>query len=170
MRIYLLVTVMLIMCSSSLHGQSDDFKTQTLFIYNFIKYSSWPSSSDQFIIQVYGNSPIVGELKKLAAVKRAVSGEPIVIVQCENLNEIRDCKILYVSNEKSKEMEKITQITKDKSFLIISPKEGLTKKGAAICFFVKDDDRLGFEVSRSKLNERKIKLSGELMRMAEFVD
>jgi hypothetical protein len=169
MRTKKILTFLFLVQSLAVYGQ-DDFKTQTLFIYNFIKYTSWPSQGKKFVIQVYGDSPILDELLKLAEIKKTANGVPLEIIKATSLSEIKECNILYVSYDRSKEMEQLAAATKGKPYLIISPKDGMTKKGAVLSFFTKDDERLGFEVSRTKLTERNIKISGELMRLAELAD
>jgi len=160
----------LLCISISIQAQSEDYKTQTLFIYNFIKYASWPDQQSEFIIQVYGDSPILSELKQLASLKKTPEGLAIKVVQTNELAAISTCNILYVANTKSKEMEAIAESTKGKPYLIISSRDGMTKKGAVVVFFLNEDERMGFTISRNKLTARKIKMSGELMRMAELVD
>lgn len=156
--------------SNTLLAQNEDFKAQTLFIYNFIKYAAWPEQQGEFIVQVYGDSPIVTELQQLASIKKTPDGQPIKVIQAHNLTDIANCHILYVANDKSKEMEAVAKLTQGKPYLIISPRDGMIKKGATVGFFLNDDDRVGFSVSRNNLLNRKIKMSGELLRMAELVD
>jgi hypothetical protein len=166
---FLFLSLVVFAAVNNVQGQHD-YKTQTLFIYNFIKYTSWPEQGKEFVILVYGESPIVGELQKLADVKKNVNGAPITILKINSLDALKDCNILYVSYDRSKDMEQLATTTKGKPYLIISPKDGMVRKGAVLNFFTKDDERLGFEVSRTKLNERNIKISGELMRLAELAD
>lgn len=163
--------VLSLLCISSLlQAQSEDYKTQTLFIYNFVKYIAWPDPKSEFVIQVYGDSPILSDLKQLASLKKTPEGLPIKVIQTNELTAISNCHILYVANGKSKEMEAIAEFTKGKPYLIISPRDGMVKKGAVVGFFLKEDERTGFTISRNKLTARKIKVSGELMRMAELAD
>lgn len=166
----LLVVLSLFCICNRLQAQSEDYKTQTLFIYNFIKYIEWPEEHSEFVIQIYGESPILPELKQMANIKKTPNGLPIKVVQTSEMASISSCHILYIANGKSKEMEAIAELTKGKPYLIVSSRDGMVKKGAVVGFFLKEDDRTGFTVSRNKLSARKIKMSGELMRMAELAD
>lgn len=168
LRIFIVLSLLCI--PGVLEAQSEDYKTQTLFIYNFIKYTDWPDQQGEFVIQVYGDSPILPELKQLASLKKTPGGLPIKIVLTAELAAISDCHILYIAGGKSKEMEAIAEFTKGRPYLIISARDGMIKRGAVVGFFLKEDDRTGFTVSRNKLTARKLKMSGELMRMAELAD
>ena len=54
---------------STANGQSEKFKA--LFIYNFTNYIDWPGGSgNTFVITVYGDSPIVGELENISKIKK----------------------------------------------------------------------------------------------------
>jgi hypothetical protein len=152
------------------YSQSESFKAQSLFIYNFIKYSSWPVSDGPFTIIVFGSSPITHELLKLAALKKTPDGKNIIVKEVSSLEQITNCQILYIPDDKSKDVTAISQFTKDKPVLIIGERDGLARKGAAIAFFTQDDDRLSFELNRKNLQARSIKVSGELMRLAELVE
>jgi YfiR/HmsC-like len=75
-----------------------------------------------------------------------------------------------VVDNKSKEMKTIVEATKAKSTLIVGQREGLVKRGASIDFVTLDDDKLGFEVSRTNIENQKLKISGELLRLAILTD
>jgi len=151
-------------------AQSVDYKAQVLFMYNFIKYTNWPSQADNFRVMVYGNSPMSSELKKLAAVKKTPNGKSIVVTEVTDANDLTDCEMLYVADVKSKDLEEILSWAKDKPVLIIAQRDGLVKKGACINFFIQDDDRLGFTVSMKNLEARRLKIGSELMGLAEVAN
>jgi YfiR/HmsC-like len=55
---YIFVILVLVF-SHQAKAQSVDYKAQTLFIYNFIKYVNWPSLKDEnFRVAVFGQSPL----------------------------------------------------------------------------------------------------------------
>ena len=139
-------------------------------MYNFIKYTNWPVLENNFTIVVYGNSPITDELNKLASLKKTPGGKSITVIQTQDINTITGCQMLYVTEGLSKEMPHIINFIRDKSILIIGQRDGLVKKGAGINFFTQDDDRLGFTISLKNLEARKIKIAGELLRLAELSD
>ncbi|HEY8937266.1 MAG TPA: YfiR family protein [Cyclobacteriaceae bacterium] len=155
---------------SSGKAQSVDYKAQVLFMYNFIKYTNWPVVESSFTIVVLGDSPITTELNKLASIKKTPDGKSITVLQTQDVNAITGCQMLYVTEGLSKEMPQIINFIKDKSVLIVGQRDGLVKKGAGINFFTQDDDRLGFTISLKNVEARKIKVAGELLRLAELAD
>jgi hypothetical protein len=152
-------------------AQSVDYKAQTLFIYNFIKYVNWSDYvGDNFRIAVYGNSPIVEELQKLATLKKATGGKPIQVVQINSISSEDSFELIYIVDNKSKDIRTIVEAMKSKPTLIVAQREGLVKKGAAIDFVTLDDDKLSFQVSRQTIQNQKLKISGELLRLAILID
>jgi YfiR/HmsC-like len=154
-----------------LKAQSADYKAQTLFIYNFIKYVNWADAvGENFRVAVYGNSPIVEELKKLASLKKATGGKPIQVFQINAISQEDNYELIYVVDSKSKEIRAIADAMKSKPTLIVAQREGLVKKGAAIDFVTLDDDKLSFQVSRVTIQNHNLKISGELLRLAILAD
>jgi len=54
-------------------AQELDYRAQSLYIYKFTKFISWPEEKAEgdFVIGVFGNSPIFDELKLMASLKKA---------------------------------------------------------------------------------------------------
>jgi hypothetical protein len=152
----------------SVRAQSVDYKAQVLFMYNFIKYTEWPSHEEKFSIVVFGDSPITGELAKLASIKKTPEGKPIIVTQTHDINNLFGCQMIYITDSESKEAQEIANFMRDKPVLIIAQRDGLVKKGAGISFFTNDDDRLGFAINLKNVESRKIKVAGELLHLAEI--
>ena len=139
-------------------------------MYNFLKYTNWPAPVGDFRITVYGSSPISNELKKLATVKKTPNGKSIIVTEVTDTRSITECEMLYIPDARSKDLEEIIDMVKDKPILIIAQRDGLVKKGACINFFVQDDDRLGFTVSIKNLEARKLKIGSELTSLGEVIN
>ncbi len=165
------VLTLLVISSSNAKSQSVDYKAQTLFIYNFIKYVNWPhQKNDAFRIAVYGQSAILDELKKLASLKKTSTGKAITVVLINAISPDDEFELIYVSEGKSRDMKLIVEAARAKPTLIIGQREGLVRKGASIDFITLDDDTLTFEVSRANIESQKLKISGELLRLAILAD
>lgn len=151
-------------------AQIKDYRSQALFMYNFIKYVNWPVSSDYFVIGVMGDCPITSELSKLASIKKTPDGRTITVVMIDDLAKADNCQMVYIPDGYGKDISKLVLAVQARPALIVSERDGLTKKGAEISFFIKDDDKLGFSISRKNMDHKKLKASGELLRLAELAD
>jgi hypothetical protein len=135
-------------------------------MYNFAKYIQWPSTykDGPFIIGVYGESNVKKELDKMAKMK-TINSRPLQVVQYKDIEEIEKCHILYIPKKYSNEFETINNKLKSQSTVVITEKEGLLDKGAGINFVV-IDNRQKFEINKSLLKKKKLKVSNDLDALA----
>jgi hypothetical protein len=152
-------------------AQDIDYKSQSLFIYKFTKYITWPSafSRNDFVIGVYGNSPIYDELEVMASLKKAAEGQRIVIKRINSVEEIENLHIIYVASAKSRELKSILEKIGKKPTLIVAERDGLAKKGASINFLIMENNTLKFEVNRTELQSRGLSISQELLKVGFIV-
>jgi hypothetical protein len=145
-------------------AQEVDYKSYTLFVYNFIKYIEWPENKNQgdFVLGVLGDSPVIKELEKLAATKKA-KGRTIVIKKFSSVEQVTDCHLLYVTSSRSASIKQLKEMCKNKPILIVGEREGLAKKGAALSFVTLEDDVLKFDINKSEIEQHNLKIPGTLI-------
>jgi hypothetical protein len=156
--------------ASSCHAQETNYKAYSVYVYNFIKYIEWPeeSKSGEFVIAVVGDSPVLNELKALAASKKA-NGQTIVVKQYANVADVDKCQILYISSGKSSMLKNAIERTKNMSSLLIAEREGLAKKGAGINFVTLEDETLKFEVNKKVIEAHNLKIPKVLVNLGLIV-
>ena len=149
-------------------AQDVDYKTYTLFLYNFMKYVEWPTTEGDFVIGVVGECPVKKELEQLAKNKKA-KGRQIVVVNIANAGDALLCNMVYIPSSKSAELRPIYEKVKGRSVLIVAEREGLAKKGAGISFAIDDDDALKFDINKSTLDSQNLKIANMLMQLGILV-
>ena len=144
-------------------------KMKAIFIMNFTKLLEWPPSyrKNTFIIGVVGNSPIYKELEKMSATKK-VANQTLKVVKYDNISNISDCHIVYLSQNKSETLHSLTKKISSKSTLIITEKEGLIDKGAGINFIVRNN-RQKFELHKKNIEKHQLKINSTLEALALVV-
>ena len=120
------------------------------------------------MIAVVGDSPVIGELKALAASKKA-NGQAIVVKQYANVDQVEKCQILYISSGKSSMLKGAIEKTKNMSALLIAEREGLAKKGAGINFVTLEDETLKFEVNKKVIEAHNLKIPKVLVNLGLIV-
>jgi hypothetical protein len=155
----------------TLVAQDIDYKSQSLFIYKFTKYITWPAAylHNDFVIGVYGNSPIYDELEVMASLKKAAEGKRIVIKRINSVEEIENMHIIYVASSKSRELKSILEKIGKKPTLVVAERDGLAKKGASINFLIMENNTLKFEVNQTELQSRGLSISQELLKVGFIV-
>lgn len=146
-------------------GQDINYKVHSMYMYHFTRYLDWPENkkSEDFVIGVFGNSPIVSELEAIAISKKA-GNQTIVIKKFNSVDDLAVCHILFVSSGKSGEIEKILTATNNKPILLVSEKTGLGKKGTGVNFVI-IDDKLKFEINKSSIESHGLKVSVDLLKL-----
>jgi len=148
---------------------AQSYNLHPLYIYSFTKYVQWPDAYNQgdFEIMVYGESPIIEELNKMASVKK-VGERAIRVTKITSLSAIKKCNILYIPSKKSIELTDVLTKVTGLSTLVITEDPGMGAKGSNINFIIKDG-KLTFELNQSAFNKQNLKVSNELTRLAILI-
>ena len=167
----LLVLLFIRGISSTCAAQDVDYKAYTLFVYNFMKYVEWPEaqSKGDFVVGVFGDSPIQKELAGLASTKK-LKGRNITIKTITKSEEAAGCQLLYVPSSKSGNIKALKEQMMGKPILIVGEREGLAKKGAELSFVTLDDDALKFDINKKEIELHQLKISSQLISLGILVD
>ena len=160
-------SLLLILLVTFTAAYSQNHKYQSVFIYSFTRYVQWPDSYNQgdFEILVLGESPILDELKAMAASKKVQGDRQIRVTKIGSPSEIRKCNILYVPSGKADQFENVLTKVNSQSILVITEETGLGVRGSDINFIMKDG-KLAFELNQAAVNKQNLKVSIELTRLA----
>ena len=168
-KLILLLFLLLIGTLERACGQTAKFKA--LFLYNFTQNIGWPSNSetsDKFIITVVGDKEMVTELEKLASIKK-VGSKSIIVQGCNQVKEVGVSHMVYLSETKSNLMPLLSAEQQNKPVLLVSSKEGLCPKGAAICFTT-IDGKLRYEISPNNISNHNLEVNNKLISLGITVN
>jgi hypothetical protein len=161
-----LITLLSLFAGSKSNAQVSNYKAYTLFVYNFTKYIQWPDGAikNEFVIGVFGKSPIYEELQKMGQIKK-VGDKTIRIVELSETTLDTEVHILFVPEQKSGHISGILAALKGKPVLLVSEKQGLVEKGAGISF-LSDNNNLKFEMNSSSIAAQNLTPSKTLEALA----
>jgi hypothetical protein len=144
---------------------------KAVFLFNFAKYVTWPPiaigerSPAEVRICVTANNAFFGLLK--AAVKgEDVEGKPLVAVALDGLDEARACQILYVGDSRSAEARAWFGAVRNAQVLTVAD-DALTDD--TVIAFVRDDNRIRFDINRAAASRYSLNISSKLLRLARRV-
>jgi len=145
-----------------------DLRVHSVFLYNFTRLIAWPAEyrTGDFVIAVYGNSPITRELEEMARARKAGT-QPISVVTFNSVAEITRCHIIYVPSAQSRNIEAIVGAlrSRDINALIVSDSRAGIGSGAVVNFTV-IDGRQRFELSPANASRMGLTLGAEIERLA----
>lgn len=149
-------------------AQTTNYQVYALFVMNIAKYSSWPAEISEFRITVFGKSKIYDELVKLSATK-TINGTPIKVNQTDNLSEIGNQEMVFLSDGKSNALNEVLQAAQGRPIMVVAEREGLVKRGAGFSFVTTESNTLRFDINNTDLEKRQIKVSKNLTILANMV-
>ncbi len=155
---------------TSFQNQYDtNAKIKALFVYNFTKYIEWPNEykTGDFIIGILGESAVVESLQEMAKTKK-VFDQNIQVVQYKNTAEIKKCHMLIIPEKEDDKVNECLSKTSSQSTLIVTEKAGLGK--IAGINFVIVQSKQKFELNKNNLENRKLKVSSNLLSLAIVVN
>lgn len=150
-------------CKAQISGKPEDIMTS--YINSFTKLMQWPDeeTSGSFIIKIFGECSITESLKRLA--NQTVNGKKIDIEEIDQISEIANCKILFISKKEKGRLEEILHETEKENVLTIANNTGFGKKGVGINFILMGSN-IRFEINLKVLNKTEINYSSRLLRIA----
>jgi len=148
------------------YSQQFDQLENSVYIYNFIKYTSWPEKKHEIRIGIIGNTPLETELRNLLAKKTnsAVSYELRKIA----ISDARNVDVIVVARTSSQQVKELVRITMGSPILIITEKENMGPSGACISFFIDEDNnfKTGYQLSIRNCTARKLLVNEQLRENA----
>lgn len=148
---------------------AQNYQLHSVYIYSFIRYVQWPGgdTSDDFVISVLGDSPVIPHLEKMAEAKKA-GNRTIVIKKALGVDEVGDSEIVFVTSEASGQLKDLLAKLGRSNTLIITEEEGLGLEGSNINFVIRGG-KLAFELNKSAMERADLKVSTELSRLAIII-
>ena len=160
----LFIISLLLLCPlSATLAQNEMFKA--LFMYNFTKNVEWPADMRQgdFVIVVFGDSPVVGELEKIASTKK-VGQQNIVVKKATSVGAIDKCHILYLPEGKSGDFGAVLSAVEGKPTLLVTDKSGMAQQGACINYVIVGG-KLNFEINKSRFQKQGLQMASALTNL-----
>ena len=162
-KFFFFISLFLLCPLSTTLAQNEMFKA--LFMYNFTKNVEWPADMRQgdFVIVVFGDSPVFGELEKIASTKK-VGQQNIVVKKVTSVGAIDKCHMLYLPEGKSGDFGSVLSKTEGKPTLLVTDKSGLAQQGACINYVIVGG-KLNFEINKSRFQKQGLQMASALANL-----
>ena len=144
---------------------------KAVFLYNFAKYVTWPAvaigerSPADIKICVTANDSFFALLRD-AVQGEAIDNKPLVPVALQGLDDARVCQILYVGDSTSADAKAWLSMVRGRQVLTVG--DGALGDDTVIAF-VRDGNRVRFDINRASANRRNLNISSKLLRLARQV-
>lgn len=140
------------------------------FVLRFAGYVEWPQQTDTtapFVIAVLGDASLASNLEGLGE-DRSIAGRPVQVRRVDSAGAARDAQVLVVGSTRRGSLRTLLRPLTGSSVLVVSAEEDALAAGSVINF-LKEQDRMRFEVSLPAARRMGLRISSELLSVAARV-
>lgn len=167
-RIIPCIILMYHVFSPALYSENSDYvqDIKAVFLYNFTKYIQWDEQTElsTFDIAVFGDSPIIEPLQQIAA-KKTVNKKRIQIKSIQNMDQIEDCRLLFIPETEQTRLDDIVKNIGNKTILTVSEINNSLSSGVMINFLV-SNETIKFEINLMAMKQAGIHPDSEMLKLA----
>lgn len=159
--------------ASELSPIAQEDKIKAVYIFNFIRFTEWPSvqsilPSKSINFSILGNGDVLkvleGKSFRNTSLGVTLNVRPCIMPSC-----ITDSQALFIDSSKHENLEKIFSLLSNKPVLTISDIPKFVEKGGMI-ELKRDDGRIIFRINLQAIKRANLYVSSQLLQMAEIVE
>jgi len=143
------------------------------FITKFPNFITWPDEpwkeeGVDFVVGVIGETPVYGNLVRIARYA-AVDGSPMIVQRIDELGQINDCQVVFIASSEAERLDEILDYARELPVLTVAATEGFAERGVHINFYLVAE-YVRFEINRKSCERANLSLSFRLMDVARMVE
>ena len=150
-----------------------EYKVKAAFLYNFIKYTTWPKGAFEkkdspIVTLVIGDDPFDGLLEKTFEDK-VLHGRKLEVRHEKKVPKKIDAHLVFVKGLTEKERLKLIGDLDGRPILLVGETDGFAEDGAQANFYI-EKDKVRFEMNTQAVKGAKLDVSSELLKLARIVE
>ncbi len=173
--ILLLVLQTLVMSPQLALSQGDsasEYELKAAMLYNLMHFVEWPPSAypdpqAAILLCVLGRDPFGGSLTTTVSKPTAI-GRPVLARHVQQVKDVRDCQVLYISSSERKTLPQIFSALKGASVLTVGEMSQFAARGGMIQFSL-EDKQIRFDVNVEAASQGGLKISSRLLLLSRIV-
>lgn len=168
-RIQIIILLLLVF---QLNGfsQTTEYMLKAGFLEKFARFTEWPNiNKTEFKICVLGKNPFKKDLDKMYA-KVKIKNLAVKLEYIENINELKNPDILFISSSERSNLSEILNQIKEKPILTVSDTRGFAQKGVIINFYETAQGTIHFEINKSTLSDSGLQMDLMLLQLAKIIE
>lgn len=157
-----------LLTSPPLAGASLELNEQKIkagLLYNFLKYTQWPESSftsSAVTVCIFGDDPFEGNLDAMR--DRTVNRREISIRQSRDMEDMRNCHMIFVNAREKSRWPRLRQFLSGKSILTVSDYPAFASSGGMI-EFGRHGSRVGASLNAQAVAAAGLRVEERLLRL-----
>ena len=169
-----LLLILVICFSVKTFSQSTEYTMKAIAFEKLSLFVTWQAEavknnpSQEFVIAVLGQHPF-GDILDEVYKNKKIKDKKVKIVYVNNIKQLKDCQILFVSKTSPNELQKVLDYVKGKSILTISDTDGFAKAGCMINFYLYEN-KLHFEINQKVMIDEGFTIDYLLLRVCKIIN
>jgi len=159
---------------SPLHAETAplrEYQVKAAFLYTITKFVEWSAlsssvSSQTLNIAILGQDPFGDNLDVIKG--KTVKGRSIAIRHVHQIEEIRDCDVVFISFSEKRRLTHILKQLQNLPVLTVADHEGFCEAGGMINL-VNSKNRVVFEINVTAARRARLTISSQLLKLARIV-
>jgi hypothetical protein len=149
-----------------------EYQVKAAMLFNVAKFVEWPSEPsgrdhDSFRMCIIGRNPFGTTLDSLKG--KPVKGRLLRPVQLARIDEIGECKVLFISSSEKRNLAAILDAAGRHGVLTVSDIASFAASGGMIGF-VEAEGKVRLEVNLAAARQANLKISSQLLKLARIVN
>jgi hypothetical protein len=149
-----------------------EYQVKAVFVFNFSRFLEWSPQSftapnAPFVIGILGNDPFGARLDE-AVRGEQIDQHPLLVRRFRSLDEIGDCRILYIDRSESARLQQILAALDHRSTLTVSDLDDSSQRGVMVQFAT-ENNRIRLRINVESARAAGLTISSKLLRSAEIV-
>ena len=168
-----LIILLLTLSSVATLAQSipdKEHQIKAIFLYNITQFVRWPKDSfseinSPLVIGILGNNPFGNYLSEVIQ-GEAVENHPLIVRYLDNIDEVKDCHLLYVNEDNLQKLQFIFESLKFAPILTIGESEFFYKNGGMVQLYTKKG-KVRIKINLETLKTSLLDVSATLLQIAD---
>ena len=149
--------------------ESPEYAVKAAFLFKFGAYVEWPADTfatdkTPLVIGIVGDDPFGSTLDNVVA-GHAIDGRPVEIIRSQQIGQISNEQILFISLSEKERMAKIAANLERKKVLTVAEFDDPN----IMIQFVTENNKVRFDINLDQANRVGIKISSKLLNVARNV-
>lgn len=172
-RIIILLFTLSFFTTSRVNSQTSEYELKAVALEKLSLFTEWPphtfdNPKSDFIIGVFGHNPFGKTLEDIYS-SHKIKNKNVKIIYINNINQLTQCHILFISKMKISELRKVLDYTKSKHILTIADSDGFAEAGCFINFY-NYEGKLRFEINQAAIETAGFSVDYKLLRVSKIVN
>jgi|KBSSwiStaDraftv2_1062776.scaffolds.fasta_scaffold544721_2 hypothetical protein len=149
-----------------------EYDLKAAFLYHLAQFVDWPPEAfsvaeDPLVIGILGTDPFGKTLTEIVK-DEVVKNRKLMVQRYRNLDEIKSCHILFISQSETGRLDEIFSGLKGRNILTVGDTEGFAQRGGMVRF-VTEKNKIKLLINMDSVKAASLTISSKLLRAAELV-